>query len=393
MASLGKPRITSIDMLRGLVMLLMALDHSRDYLHYDVFFYDPTDLAQTTVPVFFTRLITHLCAPVFCFLAGTSAFFVGLKTNSRSLSAWLIKRGVWLIIVEFTIMKFAWYFRLDVSFFDLGVIWCLGACMIVLAGMIHLPARLAIGIALLLVFGHNLLDNFQPAPDNFINRLWYILHIEGAFTIGGTTLYIVYPLIPWIGLMTLGYYFGRLYLPEVESKKRMRLLNAGGAILLLTFAVFRISNVYGDLHPWVKQDSIMYSILSILNVTKYPPSFSYICLTMGGALLLLSAFEHIKNAFSSILITIGRVPMFFYIIHVYVIHLVAMAACVALGFPASEMILRIWVPFNTALQGYGFTLPVVYVIWLCIMIALYPVCKWYDAYKQSHKNIWWLSYV
>ena len=393
MTDLANKRVQSIDLLRGLVMILMALDHTRDYFHYDSFFYDPTDLSQTTVTLFFTRFITHFCAPVFSFLAGTSAFFVGRKKNKNDLSVWLLKRGSWLVLVEFIIVNFGWYFKLNTTFIDLAVIWCLGVSMVFLAGMIRLPKFLAICIALFLVFGHNLFDGFKPAPDDLLGKLWYIFHIEGEFKIGSFTVYTVYPLIPWIGLMTLGYYFGQLYLPSFENKKRIKILYSTGFLLILLFCIFRISNLYGDLHPWVKQPTFSYSILSVLNVTKYPPSFSFICITMGPALIFLAAAENFKHRLAKIFITVGQVPMFFYIVHIYLIHLLALIAALATGYKFSDMILSIWIPFSEDLKGYGFSLPIVYLIWLGIIIVLYPVCKKYNRYKQENKEKWWLSYL
>ncbi len=390
---LENKRIQSIDLIRGSVMLLMALDHIRDYLHYDSFMYDPTDLSQTTVPVFLTRFITNICAPVFCFLAGTSAFFVGAKKNVNSLSIWLFKRGLWLVIVEFTIVNFGWYFKFNTTFIDLAVIWCLGVSMIFLAGLIRLPKTIAILIALLLVFGHNMLDSFKPIPDDFLSKLWYVFHVEGEFKLGSFTVYTVYPLMSWIGLMTLGYYFGQLYQPSFNNKKRINILYGTGIFLIILFSLFRISNLYGDLHPWVKQNTIQYSILSVLNVTKYPPSFSFICITIGPALIFLAAAENFRNKLSKVFITVGQVPMFFYILHIYVLHLVAIVAVVASGYKFSDMILNIWIPFNTHLKGYGFSLPVVYLIWLGIIIALYPLCKIYNRYKKENKHKWWLSYL
>jgi uncharacterized membrane protein len=393
MNDLENKRIQSIDLLRGLAMFLMALDHVREYFHYDSFMYDPTDLSQTTVPVFLTRFITHFCAPVFCFLAGTSAFFVGTKKNINSLSVWLLKRGFWLIIVEFIIVNFGWYFRFNTTFIELGVIWCLGVSMIFLAGLIHLPKFMAILIALFFVFGHNLLDSFKPIRDDFLSKLWYVFHVEGEFKLGSLTVISVYPLLPWIGLMTLGYFFGQLYLPSFDKKKRIKLLYGTGILLIVLFSIFRISNLYGDLHPWARQNTIQYSILSILNVTKYPPSFSFICITIGPALIFLAAAENFKNSLSRAFITIGQVPMFFYIVHIYVIHLVAIVAAVATGYKFSDMILNIWIPFSTDLKGYGFSLPIVYLIWLGVIIALYPVCKRYNRYKKENKHKWWLSYL
>lgn len=393
MSSISTNRIQSIDLLRGLVMLLMALDHTRDYFHYDSFMYDPTDLAQTTVPVFLTRFITHFCAPVFCFLAGTSAFFVGTKKSMNSLSVWLLKRGLWLVIIEFTIVNFGWYFRFNATFIDLAVIWCLGVSMIFLAGLIRLPKAIAILIALFFVFGHNLFDSFKPIPDDLLSKLWYVFHVEGEFKLGTLTVYTVYPLMPWIGLMTLGYFFGQLYQPSFDHKKRIKLLYGTGVLLIALFAVFRTSNLYGDLHPWVMQNSIPYSIMSIFNVTKYPPSFAFICITIGPALLFLAAAENFKNKLSKIFITIGQVPMFFYIVHIYLIHLAAIVAALLTGYKFSDMVLNIWIPFSSSLKGYGFNLIIVYLIWIGIILSLYPICKWYNSYKKRNKEKWWLSYL
>ena len=371
----------------------MALDHVRDYFHYDSFMYDPSDLTQTTVPVFFTRFITHICAPVFCFLAGTSAFFVGQKKDINSLSVWLLKRGLWLVIVEFTIVNFGWYFKFNTTFIDLAVIWCLGVSMIFLAGLIRLPKSIAIIIALFFVFGHNLFDSFKPMPNDIFSKLWYVFHIEGEFKLGSLTVYTVYPLMPWIGLMTLGYFLGQLYLPSFNNKKRIKILYGTGILLIVLFVVFRISNIYGDLHPWTKQNSLTYSILSVLNVTKYPPSFAFICITIGPALIFLAAFENLKIRLSKIFITIGQVPMFFYVVHIYFIHVVAIFAALATGYKFSDMILDIWIPFSTNLKGYGFSLPIVYLIWLGIIVALYPITKRYNRYKKENKDKWWLSYL
>lgn len=374
-------------------MLLMALDHVRDYFHYDAFQYDPLDLSQTSAPLFLTRFITHFCAPVFCFLAGTSAFFVGAKKDPNALSIWLIKRGLWLVIVEFTLVNFAWYFKFNTDFLDLSVIWCLGVSMIFLAGFIRLPRTLAIAIALFLVFGHNLFDSFVPVPNDLLSKLWYVFHIQGEIALGSLKIYTIYPLIPWIGLMVLGYHFGQLYAPTFDPARRIKLISRLGLLLLAMFAVFRISNFYGDLHPWEAQESFGYNVLSILKVTKYPPSFAFVCITMGPSLLLLAAFEKFKGRLSKVFITIGQVPMFFYIVHIYFIHLLALLAVGATGFKFSDMILDIWVPLSTELNGYGFSLPVVYMIWLGVIVALYPVCERYQRYKRSNKDKWWLSYL
>lgn len=385
-------RIQSIDLLKGLVIILMALDHVRDYFHYDSFFYSPTDLAQTSIPVFFTRFITHFCAPIFCLLAGTSAFFVGQRRSRTSLSIWLLERGFVLVLLQFTIINFGWYFKFNLHFLDLSVIWSLGMSMIFLAGLVHLPRTLSITVALIIVFGHNLLDTYQPEATGFLNGLWTIFHLGDDIQIGGFTIYIIYPLLPWIGIMTLGYYLGQIYLSGYDEKKRKFFLLLTGMTLIGLFFVFRISNVYGDLHRWEVQESRVFTVLSIFNVTKYPPSLSFICITIGPALLFL-ATEHVRNWFTEVLVTFGQVPMFFYIFHIYFIHALAIVAAVLTGYNYSDMLLTSWIAYSTQLKGYGFSLPIVYLVWLGIIFATYPVCKWYRDYKVVNKQKRWLSYI
>lgn len=386
-------RVQSVDLIRGLAIVLMALDHVRDYFHYDSFYYSPTDLAQTSVPVFFTRFITNFCAPVFCLLAGTSAFFVGQRISKSSLSVWLLKRGLVLVLLEFTVVNFGWYFRFNTHFTDMSVIWCLGMSMIFLAGLIHLPKRICIAVALTMAFGHNLLDTYQPEPRDFLSILWSIFHIDNAVRIGSFTIFIVYPLLPWIGIITLGYFLGQVYLPNFEEKKRKRFLFIAGLTLIGLFCIFRISNIYGDLHPLKIQNSNVFTILSVLNVTKYPPSFSFICITIGPTLLFLAAVEHVKSRFTEALVTFGQVPMFFYIFHLYFIHALAVIAAVLTGYDYSDMLLTSWVATSSDLKGYGFNLPIVYLVWLGIIIATYPDCKWYRNYKRLGKQRWWFSYI
>lgn len=393
MTKTSNQRIQSLDLLRGLVIIIMALDHVRDFFHYDSFYYSPTDLAQTSPPVFFTRFLTHFCAPVFCLLAGTSAFLVGQRRSRSSLSVWLLKRGLVLVLLEFTVINFGWYFKINTNFIDLSVIWALGISMIFLAGLIHLPKGLTIAVAFIIVSSHNLLDGYQPEANTFLTGLWTIFHREAEVKIGSFTFYVVYPLLPWIGIMALGYYLGHIYLPEYEQKKRTQFLTFAGISLIALFLLFRIPNLYGDLHPWEKQNSQVFTALSILNVTKYPPSFSFICLTIGPALLFLAAAERIKNRFTRFFVTFGQVPMFFYIFHIYLIHALALVAAVVAGYQFSDMILTTWVVYSTQLKGFGFSLPIVYIIWLAVIVTLYPVCKWYRNYKLAHKQKWWLNYI
>ncbi len=391
-------RIKSIDMLRGLVMIIMALDHVRDYFHKEAFFFDPTDLEQTYPALFFTRFVTHFCAPVFVFLAGTSAFFVGSRKNKKFLSAWLVKRGLWLIFAEFTIIKLAWAFKLDYSVLMLQVIWVLGLGMIFLAAYIYLPRKLGLALALLAVFGHNLLDIYSTG-DPFIpstdvgEGIWRVLHVFGLVPAGSSMILVAYPAIPWIFVMPLGYYFGVLYKPDVNARFRIKKLWQIGLGITILFLLLRGINIYGDPAPWSSQASWSYTVMSFFNVTKYPPSLLFLLITLGPSLIFLAVVEKWQGWFYDQLVIIGRVPMFFYVVHLYLIHILALIAAVATGFSASDMVIDIWINLQEELQGYGFELWVVYLVWLGIVLLLYPVCVWYNKYKTENRDKWWLSYL
>jgi uncharacterized membrane protein len=386
-----KTRIGSIDLLRGVVMVIMALDHVRDYFHYDAFFYDPADPDRTNTVLFWTRFITHFCAPVFVFLAGTSAFFVGQRKSGKSLSVWLLKRGLWLVIAELTIIKFAWTFALDYSTILIQVIWALGIGMIFLALCIQLPKKWVIAMCILGIAAHNLLDGYMPASD-FPAGVWSILHVQNILNIG-TRLFVAYPLVPWIFVMPLGYYFGQLYLPGVQAGVRTRRLFQLGILATALFFVLRILNIYGDPAPWSAEGNLASTVLSFFNVTKYPPSLLFLLITLGPSLLFLAFAEKWKGSLANKLIVIGRVPMFFYIVHIYLIHLLALFAAVMSGYDASDMVIGIWVTFEPQLQGYGFGLWLVYLVWILVVAGLYPLCRIYQEYKSSHRHLWWLSYL
>lgn len=388
-----KNRIQSIDWLRGWVMLTMTLDHTRDYFHADAFIYDPTDLSQTTFWIFMTRFITHYCAPVFVLLAGTSAYFVGQRRTKKELSIWLVKRGFWLIIVEVTIIKLAWAFKLDYSIITVQVIWALGAGMITLAGFIHLKKYLAIAIALLMIAGHNLLDGYQPEGNRFFELVWNITHVFGPNQFGSFTFFVAYPVVPWLGLMLLGYYLGELYHPEFSKEKRLRILIYSGTGIVVFFFALRLINVYGDPSPWEQQKNVLFTFLSVINVNKYPPSLLYMMITIGPTFIFLYVIEKFRFTNFKPIVIIGRVPMFWYILHIYLIHLVAMIAAVLSGYPASAMIIDFWVNEQVALRGYGFSLGTVYLFWIVICLALYPLSYWYNNYKSNNKDKWWLSYL
>jgi uncharacterized membrane protein len=385
-------RVESIDLLRGLVMIFMALDHVRDYFHADAFLYDPTDLSHTNVVLFFTRFITHYCAPTFMFLSGTSAYLVGKRKGKNVLAKFLLTRGLWLVFLELTVFAFAWSFNFHLTGLNFLVIWALGISMIALAGFIYLPLPLIVCIGLAMVFGHNLLDNVH-VPGNGLSSIgWSFLHEQNFFQYKGVNLFIGYPIIPWIGVMALGYCLGKLYEKEVDSSKRKKWLSWMGISAIVLFILLRYSNEYGDSHPWSSQNSRSFTVLSFLNVSKYPPSLLYLLVTLGPALLFLAFTENIRFSISEKIKVIGRVPMFYYLVHLYLIHLAAMIATWFCGHKPGDMILSGWVSYEPKLQGYGFSLGVVYAVWAVLIFILYFLCKWYDHYKKTHQQ-WWLSYL
>jgi uncharacterized membrane protein len=386
------PRIESIDLLRGFVMVLMALDHVRDYFHADAFLYDPLDLSKTSVILFFTRFITHYCAPVFVFLAGTSAYLVGVRKGKNELTEFLVKRGLWLIFLELTVINFAWFFNIHFYFIPLIVIWALGVGMIFLAGASRLPWQAILVIGIILTAGHNLFDGFHVEGQGGDAIAWSILHDPNVFRMGSHTLFIGYPVISWIGVMFLGYCFGKFYEAPFDEVRRKKMLSRLGFGLIGLFIVIRLINVYGDPNQWTSQSTATFTFLSFLNVTKYPPSLLYLLVTLGPAILFLAYAENIRNGFSQIFVTLGRVPLFYYVLHIYFIHLFAMAAAVATGYNPGTMVFDTWVGFSKELTGYGFSLGVVYLVWLFLLVCLYPLCRWFERYKMEHREQWWLSY-
>jgi uncharacterized membrane protein len=386
-------RVASIDLLRGTVMIIMALDHVRDYFHSAAFEYDPLDLDKTTPILFFTRWITHFCAPVFVFLAGTSAFLSGQRKTKKELSSFLITRGIWLIILELTIINFGWLFNYQLPTLALIVIWALGISMIALAAMIHLPRSLILAIGIVLVAGHNALDGIRVAAPGVKKILWSILHEPGIYQVAGKSLFVGYPIIPWIGLMALGYCFGHLYTPQFAAGRRKRILIIMGVSAIILFIVFRFSNIYGDPSPWSNQSSGFYTFLSFIRTTKYPPSLLYLLMTIGPALLFLAYTERAQGRVTNIISVYGRVPFFYYILHIYIIHLIAMFAAEFSTHDWTDMIVSFWVNFDPQLRGYGFDLWLTYVIWIVVVVGLYPLCRWYDKYKTNNRHKKWLSYL
>ena len=386
-------RIESIDLLRGVVMVIMALDHVRDYFHYDAFFYSPTDLSQTSPFLFFTRFITHFCAPVFVFLAGTAAYLSGRKKSKRELSFFLLTRGIWLLFLEIFILSLFKTFNPTYKYINLQVIWAIGFSMIVLSGLIYLKRNFILVVGALLVFGHNLLDIVHVQGDGIGSFFWSFLHEQQPFDLGYFSVFVNYPVLPWIGIMALGYCCGILFTKSYDGKTRSIVLSWIGLSAILLFIFLRIGNLYGDPAHWSIQGNVLYSLFSFINVTKYPPSLQYTLITMGPALMLLSIAERPLNAIGQRVAVFGRVPMFYYLAHILFIHLFASIAGITTGHP--EMVMLSTSVFKTpALQGYGFNLTVVYLVWMGLLLLLYPICNWYDLYKRANQaKQQWLSYL
>jgi uncharacterized membrane protein len=380
-----RPRVDSIDLLRGVIILLMALDHTRD-------FFGPSGINVRNVDepaLFLTRWVTHFCAPIFIFLAGASAYLYG--TRGRTLgevSRFLLTRGLWLIVLEFTIVRLGWTFSVDLDFFVAQVIWAIGASMVALAGLVYLPRWTIAVAALVMIGGHNLLDFIRAENWGAAGPLWTILHQRGLLPLGGgTKLYVLYPLVPWIGVMAAGYALGPVF--KLDPTSRRRWLFGLGALTSAGFIVLRATNLYGDPAPWTAQDGWLTTLLSFINCEKYPPSLLYLAMTLGPGLLLLRAFEHARGRLTHAIITFGRVPLFFYVLHIFVIHAFATAlAWLVLGSAG-------WLfgepPMNRP-ANYSLSLPGVYLVWLCVMLALYPPCRWFASLKQ-HRREWWWSYL
>jgi uncharacterized membrane protein len=387
-------RIESIDVLRGVIMVIMALDHVRDYFHYGSFFNDPTNLETTTPFLFLTRFITHYCAPIFIFLAGTSAYLYGSKKTTHQLFKFLFTRGLWLVFLEIVINNLFWWFNVNYEFIALQVIWAIGLCMILLSFLIYLPKKLLLALSIILIAGHNLLDNIVLQGKSFGSILWYILH-QKQFVMfdDGRMIAFVYPIIPWVGLISLGYCFGSFYAKDFDAALRRKWLLRLGLGAVLLFFIIRGINIYGDLVPWSVQDTTTKTMLSFFNVTKYPPSLSFLLITIGPALLFLYGIERVKNKIAHFFLVFGRVPFFFYFIHVLVIHILAIIGMLLFGGYWKNMLITVDVFKNQKLLDYGYSLFVVYLVWIGVIALLYFPSKKYMIYKANNKDKWWLSYL
>lgn len=387
-------RLESIDLMRGLVMVLMALDHTRDF--FSDALYSPTDLSKTSAGLFLTRWITHLCAPTFVFLTGTSAYLSIVRRNlsNRQLGGYLFTRGLWLVILELTFVRFGWLFNWDYQVIFAQVIWALGWSMVGLSGLIFLPRWIIAGFAVVTIAGHNALDFLRPEDFGCFAWLWTILHVPGQIEISpGYTFYIDYPLIPWLGVMTAGYSFGPVFLQPTSSRKATLLcLGIGFAVL---FLLLRLSNLYGDPEPWQVQQNPLFTVFAVLNCEKYPPSLSYLLVTISIMMLLLAFFGSQKLILvKEPLLIFGRVPLFFYLLHLPLIHGTALFVTYFRGLPIDWLLGRGRHAFPTIpAPEYGFNLSTVYCVWIVMVLLLYPLCKLFSSYKLHHPEIRWLSYI
>lgn len=390
-----KYRIESIDILRGIVMLIMAVDHVRDVFHLGQ--PDPTNLATTTPVLFFTRFITHFCAPSFVFLSGISAYIAGTRRTGHQLFGFLLKRGLWLILVEMVFITFAITLNPAYNVIILQVIWAIGGSMVLLALLVRLKASLPVigAIGALIFFGHNIFDILKVGViGNTI--AWRLLVSAEGFNSFITirhnhAILAAYALLPWTGVMLLGYVFGSLYTSTTNAAKRKKTLLLSGLSLLLLFVVFRVFNIYGDPSPWAIQKTTVLSVISFFNVTKYPCSLLYCSLTVGTALVLLAAFENVKSKITNVFIVYGNVPFFYYVCHWYLIQTIHVIIFFVMGFTSAQIITPNN-PFLFSPPTFGFRLIGVYIIWLVVLIVLYLPCKWFSTYKRTHRQ-WWLSYV
>jgi uncharacterized membrane protein len=379
----SRQRLDHVDLLRGLVMVIMVLDHVRVY--FTSAHFDPTDLERTTPFLFATRWITHYCAPTFVLLAGASAWIAGTRRTRGELTRFLVSRGLWLILLEFTVITFGWYFTTRWTMGAVAqVIWVIGGSMVVLAGLVHLPRPVVAAFGAVLVLGHNLLDGVTPEQLGAFAPVWRVLHVSGP--LGALPVFLLYPLVPWVGVMALGYALGPLvFSRESGAERRLVLL---GAALTAAFVVLRSVDLYGDPSHRLLQGQPATLVMSFLNLTKYPPSLLYLLMTLGPALLLLGILRRARGPLADALVVFGRVPFLFYVAHIYVIHALAVAVGVARGFGAEEM----RVVFLQLPESWGFGLPAVYAIWLGVVALLYPVCRQYAGLK-ARSRAWWLSYL
>ena len=387
-----KGRLAAIDALRGLVMIIMALDHVRDFIHNGAMTgASPTNLAATTPVLFMTRWVTHFCAPVFMLTAGMGAYFYLRGRTKRQLSTFLVTRGLWLIALEFTLMQFAYNFNLATSnpIFML-VLYVLGACMIILAALVWLPLPVLAAISIATIALHNLADGIRSQ-----SPFWILLHQVGAFPFAGRIWIAAYSLVPWFAVMALGFCLAAVF--AWPPQRRQRFLLRAGIAMTIAFLVIRTINIYGDPSRWSWQAGATFTVLSFLNTTKYPPSLDFLLMTLGPAMILLSWFDRVPFSRSNALIVFGRVPLFYFVLHFFAAHIAIFVLSLSrYGSSAMSFMLQpvpsMGGPLKAFPPGFGYDLWVAYAVWITIVVALYPVCRWYAGVKERNRGSWF-SYL
>jgi len=369
-------RIESIDMLRGLVIVLMAFDHTRDFFGRSGL--NPRDVHEPLL--FMARWVTHICAPTFIFLAGVSIYLWQQKHTKKATSRYILIRGLWLILLEFTLVRLGWTFNINPEFMIAQVIWVLGVSMVFMSIAIYLPLRLVALLSVVLIIGHNAFDTISVEKLGAYQWLWAVLHKQFILTPWNNVhLFVTYPLIPWLAVMSLGYCLGGYFLHPKSSRIRYYLIF--GITSLALFTALRFSNYYGDPKPWIDQGTAVTKILSFINCEKYPPSLLYLLMTMGLASLLLVFMENAQGKLSRLLLVFGRVPLFFYIIHLPVIHLSAVTVAAVRGENLAWLFKE---PFFSKPVDYGYNLGIVYLVWVFVIACLYPACLKYRQLKQKY---------
>jgi uncharacterized membrane protein len=386
-------RIESVDVVRGVIMILMALDHTRDY--FGDLAASPTNLATTTTALFFTRWVTHFCAPVFFLLTGTGARLSLERRGRAGLSRFLVSRGLWLIFLELTVMRFLWQFNVDYKLTTLTVLWALGCAMVLLAGLVWLPTWLIAAFGLTMIATHNLLDFMSPttrAGLGALGKAISMLHSPSMIVPGAHTVFSTYALVPWVGVTAVGYALGTVF--EWTAERRREFLLRLGFACIVAFVVIRFANVYGDPQRWSAQKSAGFTLLSFINTTKYPPSLLFLLMTLGPAMLFLRAVDGGTPALLRPAMIIGKVPLFYFIMHVVVLHTATVIASLARYGTARYMTESPTLDKFPVTQppGWPAPLPVVYLIWIGVVLVLYPLCRWFAALK-ARRNDAWLSYL
>jgi uncharacterized membrane protein len=384
-------RIRSIDIVRGLVMIIMALDHTRDLLHVSSITQVPTNLATTTPALFFTRWITHLCAPTFVFLSGTSAYISFRNKNNLAASRrFLLTRGIWLIILEFTLVNFGIWFDVHFNVFLFDVIAAIGFGFIILSLFLKASLKTIAVTGLAIIFLHDLAPLVPLAENSFLKTVLMPFFGPAAFPLGGGRLFIVgYPPVPWLGILLTGFAAGKLFERPAAERKALFLKLSLAALAL--FVVVRSLNVYGDAVPWSSQKNGLFTFLSFMNVTKYPPSLSFCLVTLGIMFLLLWGTEYADNRFAKVAATYGKVPLFYFLVHWYIIHPLLFVIVFLQGYKPADLLFGF--NFGRPKGPSGVSLGLVYLIWIFVVILLYPLCKWYGRYKESHPEKTWLRYL